>query len=82
MMAISRFLWFAHSHAELLTENKTAQRGADGEHFSQRGFAPKYHLPYCLTQQVSDALWLSAAQELLAAYSYSSIQSAIPGLGI
>lgn len=55
-MAISRFLWFAHSHAELLTENKTAQRGADGEHFSQRGFAPKYHLPYCLTQQVRDAL--------------------------
>lgn len=47
-MAISCFLWFAHSHAELLTWKGTVLQGPDGEHFSQGSCASKYHLPCCL----------------------------------
>lgn len=73
-MALSCFLWFAHSHAELLTWKKAVLQGPDGEHFSQGSCASKYHLPSC---RCSADKGCFAAEELLSAYPYYSTQAAM-----
>lgn len=53
------------------------------ENTSLRGAVlPNITSPVASTQQVRDALWLHTAEELLSVYSYSSIWSAMPGIGI
>lgn len=53
------------------------------ENTSPRGAVlPNITSPVASAQQVRDALWLPTAEELLSVYSYSSIWSAVPGIGI